>query len=223
MDLTSQDQSPQSHPTVLVQNPELWGERERVSSTSSNGRRSFRAITHFAVLTAFILPVTLLPYLLSRRRLSSLQKQVDRMGASVRILQQDLGQASSEVAICNEENRRMRAMLHQMMQEADQLRLKAKQNDAERLAFDEAIRSDLQILLNERQESRAQAVTLRALGTSLADVAAFMHEVELEIGMLSQGTDRRGVDRLRLLAFRMAGFPRQNKTTNDPIEVGYDD
>lgn len=61
---------------------------------------------------------------------------------------------------------------------------------------------------------RAQAVTLRALGTSLADVAAFMHEVELEIGMLSQGTDRRGVDRLRLLAFRMAGFPRQNKVNH---------
>jgi outer membrane murein-binding lipoprotein Lpp len=173
MDLPSQDQS---HHPALVQSPE-YSEGESITSTSStaNGRRSFWAITHFAVLTAFILPVTLLPYLLSRRRLSSLQRQIDRTEASVRILQQDLNRAASEVATHKEENRRMRALLHQMMQETDQLRLRANQRDAEHLASDEAIRSDLRILLDERQHSRLVQYhinvdnAIETMGTSLAE------------------------------------------------------
>jgi hypothetical protein len=155
MDLPSQDPSLQSHPAAFVQSQEFSGEGERVTSTTfSNGRRPFRAITHLAVLTAFILPITLLPYLLSRRRLSSLQRQVDRMGASVRMLQQDLSHASSEVATRKEENRRMRVLLYQMVQETDRLQLRSNQRDAEQLASDEAIRSDLRSLLDERQHSR---------------------------------------------------------------------
>jgi hypothetical protein len=51
---------------------------------------------------------------------------------------------------------------------------------------------------------RTQAATLRALGTSLADIAAFMHEIELEMGLLSlRADDRRGIERLRALALLM--------------------
>jgi hypothetical protein len=51
--------------------------------------------------------------------------------------------------------------------------------------------------------SREQSVILRELGRSLADVAAFMHEVELEQGFSVQRPDQRGIDRLRTLALRM--------------------
>jgi hypothetical protein len=44
---------------------------------------------------------------------------------------------------------------------------------------------------------------LRELGRSLADVAAFMHEVELEQGLSTQRADQRGIERLRALALRM--------------------
>jgi hypothetical protein len=51
---------------------------------------------------------------------------------------------------------------------------------------------------------RVHAASLHALGTSLADIAAFMQEVELDFGMnLTQHTDRLGIERLRLLARRM--------------------
>jgi outer membrane murein-binding lipoprotein Lpp len=154
MDLQSQEQSLQCR-TALIESPELSGGGESVTSAQSNGRRlPFRAITHLAVLTAFILPITLLPYLLSRRRLSSLQTQVDSMGASVRILQQELRRASSEITTYKEENRRMKALFRQMKQETDALRLRPNQREVERLASDEAIRSDLRVLLDERQHSR---------------------------------------------------------------------
>lgn len=165
MDLPSQEQSLQCS-AVLVESPESSaGRGESVTSTQSNGRRPFRAITHLAVLTAFILPITLLPYLLSRRRLSSLQTQVDSMGASVRILEQDLRSASSEIATYTEENRRMRALFHQMKQETDALRLRSNQREVGRLASDEAIRSDLRALLDERQHSRLVQYFINAENT----------------------------------------------------------
>ena len=254
MDLSSEDQ----RPAILVgHSPEL-----SEASTPSNGRQSFRAITHLAVLTAFILPVALLPYVLSRRRLSSLHRVVDRMETDIKMLQQNLSRASTEIATRKDENQRMRVLLHQLMQETGSLRTRTKQKDAAQQASDETVRSDLRMLLDERRHARlvlhvsgiismtcyrcissrrTQTAALRALGTSLADVAAFMHEVELEIGLLSQGTDQRGVDRLRLLAFRMASLPRQpeskvigyesssfractksSKAANDPIKDDID-
>jgi len=150
MDLDLQEQSR----PALVQSPELSGKGESVPSRFSDGRRPLRAITHLAVLTAFILPITLLPYLLSRQRLSSLRTQVDSMGASVRILQQNLSRASSEVTAHKEENRRMRAVCHQMRQEIDELRLRSNQREVEQLTSVGAIRRDLRILLDERQHSR---------------------------------------------------------------------
>ena len=62
---------------------------------------------------------------------------------------------------------------------------------------------------------RPTIATLQELGTSLADVAAFMQEVELDLGMNPTSKEgRRGIDRLRLLAFRMQSI--QSEPVNDP-------
>jgi hypothetical protein len=47
---------------------------------------------------------------------------------------------------------------------------------------------------------------MHALGTSLADIAAFMQEVELDLGMNPTYGDR-GIDRLRLLARQIQNQP----------------
>lgn len=65
---------------------------------------------------------------------------------------------------------------------------------------------------------RTQGAALRALGRSLADVAGFMHEVELEMGLKAQGGDKRGVERLRLLALRMEHLPQQ-KVIRDKVRL----
>ena len=55
---------------------------------------------------------------------------------------------------------------------------------------------------------RTQTAALRALGPSLADIAAFMHEMELRMGIepLSRDAQRR-VDRLRISALRLQNLP----------------
>jgi hypothetical protein len=49
---------------------------------------------------------------------------------------------------------------------------------------------------------------LRDLGTSLADVAAFMQEIELQQGFFTPKLDGRGIERLRFLAMRFEEMGR---------------
>lgn len=44
---------------------------------------------------------------------------------------------------------------------------------------------------------------LRDLGTSLGNVAAFMHEVELQHGYTPRINDGRGIERIRQLAYKL--------------------
>lgn len=59
--------------------------------------------------------------------------------------------------------------------------------------------------------SDIQISTLRSLGMSLAEVAAFMQEIERNLGMQTskQSQDQRGIERLRLLALRMQTLDRK--------------
>jgi hypothetical protein len=60
---------------------------------------------------------------------------------------------------------------------------------------------------------------IHALGSSLADVAAFMQEVELDFGMNpTSGEDRRGIDRLRVLARQLQNQPIEELELEDRDE-----
>ena len=48
---------------------------------------------------------------------------------------------------------------------------------------------------------------LKAIGTSLADVAAFMHEMELHQGYPPRANDGRGIERIRQLAYKLQSEP----------------
>ena len=45
--------------------------------------------------------------------------------------------------------------------------------------------------------------TLRDLSPSLADIAAFMHEVELQQGFATRKNDGRGIERIRQFAYKL--------------------
>jgi hypothetical protein len=53
------------------------------------------------------------------------------------------------------------------------------------------------------------------LGTSLADVAAFMHEIELQQGFFTPKVDGRGIERLRFLAMQLEGMGKTNTADAD--------
>lgn len=50
---------------------------------------------------------------------------------------------------------------------------------------------------------RGSMAALRDLSPSLADIAAFMHEVELQHGLMSQKNDGRGIERIRQFAYKL--------------------
>ena len=50
---------------------------------------------------------------------------------------------------------------------------------------------------------RTSMATLRDLSPSLADIAAFMHEVELQQGFVSRKNDGRGIERIRQFAYKL--------------------
>lgn len=114
----------------------------------------FRAITHLAVVSAFILPITLLPYIFTRRQLSLVRQQVGEMRTRMRALQQDLNIAVSEITTCKDEHRRLRALIHDMMQETDELRFRAEAKEVEQSKSDNIMKGDLKRLLDDVYHSR---------------------------------------------------------------------
>ncbi|KAF9534909.1 hypothetical protein CPB83DRAFT_221332 [Crepidotus variabilis] len=161
-----------------------------VKPTSETPPRQYPAIVHAAVFTALIVPITLLPYLVAQRQISRLRRTVTALETQVVSLQSDL--------------HLMHTKAHKVVME----------QDVARNASERSMKADILRLLDDSQHSRNHAATLKALGVSLGDVAAFMQEVELDFGMdSSPGKDRRGIEKLRLLAFHMQSFKSQSEKT----------
>ncbi|KAG6911737.1 hypothetical protein DXG01_007987 [Tephrocybe rancida] len=163
-----------------------------------------RGMIHVAVITAFILPFTVLPYMLARRQISTLRRQLAETQTSVKVLEQELNLSWQEMTNRKEDTQKLRGTLWKLLQERDQEKTLSERKKLEDSKFQSEVKIELQKLLKDSQAARSQGAILSSLGTSLADVAAFMHEIELEMGMLSsRGKDQRGIDRLRSLARQM--------------------
>ena len=62
---------------------------------------------------------------------------------------------------------------------------------------------------------------LKAIGTSLADVAAFMHEMELHQGYPPRANDGRGIERIRQLAYKLQSEPEDQVGHSRPVGREY--
>ncbi|KZT66030.1 hypothetical protein DAEQUDRAFT_813877 [Daedalea quercina L-15889] len=89
------------------------------------------------------------------------------------------------------------------LQEADEQREQTR-TEQEAMRFQE-----LSAFLREHQDERSRiyASSLKDVGRSLADVAAFMYEVEVRQGYVPRPDDRRGIERARQLAKRLQELP----------------
>ncbi|KAJ4472222.1 hypothetical protein J3R30DRAFT_1055019 [Lentinula aciculospora] len=198
--------------------------------TERHNVTKFPASTHLTFiggLTAVILPITLVPYVFARRRLSALQRRFNELESLTRNLQRELHAAAVATTrtstTADIERRRMNALLKEVKQEAKEansitssLELKLKENDERELLKDSdsrAMQSELQYLLEEAKITRTQGDAVRSLGLSLADIAAFMHEVELWMpqvdGARRSPSDKSRVEQLRLSALMLQNLPRQ--------------
>ncbi|KAH9936965.1 hypothetical protein B0H21DRAFT_58678 [Amylocystis lapponica] len=89
----------------------------------------------------------------------------------------------------------------------ERLAMDTMRKDRARTAAVEVCRSELQTLLRERMWTREHLSALRGLGSPLADVAAFMHEVEVQQGYTPRGDDGRGIEKIRQVALKMQSLP----------------
>lgn len=60
---------------------------------------------------------------------------------------------------------------------------------------------------------RSQLARLRELGPSLADVATFMQEMDIQQGYTTQKQDGRGIERLRRVALELEGLSKKTNGT----------
>ncbi|KAI0282368.1 hypothetical protein BGY98DRAFT_1088188 [Russula aff. rugulosa BPL654] len=149
--------------------------------------------TRLIIFSALVLPSALIPLLVLRRGVNNLHRKL-----SVR----------------REKHEELQNMISEMRNGLTQLhgetyrKQKARARDAKRM------RDQVEEL---EASNEAQIWRLRQLGTSLADVAAFMQEMELQQGFFTPRYDGKGIERLRFLAMQFEGLGKANATDADVI------
>ncbi|KAG6334388.1 hypothetical protein ID866_4709 [Astraeus odoratus] len=160
------------------------------------------AITSFVALATFLIPFAIIPYVSASRRITRMSRQLDQLAATTDALRKNVQTLSREVVIRKE--------LDVLRQDLLLLRRDIEQSRARLESSDSARRAEWLKHTGESKHIRERLdMLLPQLGTSLADIAAFMEETELLSGPLASTTDKHGVEKLRMLALRMQNRPTE--------------
>ncbi|KAJ3743323.1 hypothetical protein DFH05DRAFT_1196619 [Lentinula detonsa] len=158
------------------------------SQSQSKTKPTHSLSTHLIFLTGlttFFLPLTLLPYLYARRRrVGSLQNRVRELEGVVEGMYREM---------------RIREM-----------EMKMKMREKEREDECREIQSDIRYLLDQAKITRrhTQGMAVKSIGLSLADIASFIHQVELSMPTTATATatatdNKNRVDRLWVTALML--------------------
>ncbi|KAF9563734.1 hypothetical protein CPC08DRAFT_816466 [Agrocybe pediades] len=181
------------------------------SSLQQPPKKSYPVILHVAVLSVFMLPFAMVPYIVARRQNAKLARTVKMLNDDLQRLRSQLEVGSALQQTTQAELRSLAASVSETLKQQRELRAQTSRLESHRSAAEQSTQAELSRLLDELQHSRDQAVALRSLGMSLVDIAAFMEEVELEFGLdRGRQQDGRGIERLRLLALRMQSLPERS-------------
>ncbi|KAN0097659.1 hypothetical protein V8E55_002105 [Tylopilus felleus] len=170
------------------------------------------ALTTVLLLTTLIIPVVAIPYALTRRHVSRLTKQIDHLVAANADLRNIVFNSAREITLRREELARVTSLLERSKNEISLLRRDISQTQTQLNSFQAATRAELRSLLDEGKLTRHRLDLFPRLGLSLADVAAFMHEVELHQGVPSSIIHDHGIERLRTLALKLQVSPTPHKS-----------
>jgi hypothetical protein len=122
------------------------------SAIARTDRRRPRAVLTLALLTTFLLPFSVLPYLATRRRLNLFEGKLgDIMHAAART-RLETRKALAESA--NVREARFRTILVEVKKEVEGLRLELERERDARIVSDNNFRHDLQKLLEESRQRR---------------------------------------------------------------------
>jgi len=161
--------------------------------------------TRLIIFSALVLPSALIPLLVLRRSVNGLHRKIDKLWEATRGLHHQFRAVASELSIRREQHQKLQAMITETRAGLAQLRGEAQRMRTDRTNKDERLRKQLEDLVASNQ---IQTSRLRELGTSLADVAAFMQEIELQQGFITPRLDGGGIERLRFLAMQFEEMGR---------------
>lgn len=109
-------------------------------------KRSYPAIIHAAVVSAFVLPVAILPYLVARRQIVALRQRVVQLEKDTRILRSELQTTMTRQA---SELERLKTAALESSKEWQDLRRHYDRHEADRRASEEAMRGGLRKIQDE--------------------------------------------------------------------------
>lgn len=124
-------------------------------SSAPTNRPPTPAIKHIAFLSAFLLPLTVIPYVITRRQVSVLQRKMNEATAlTAATFQGDLKRVLVEVARARQETAKVRASLGEVRLDVERLREEVEERQSTSIAADDMLRSDIWKLLEERKYAR---------------------------------------------------------------------
>ncbi|TFK55869.1 hypothetical protein OE88DRAFT_1652377 [Heliocybe sulcata] len=161
-------------------------------------------IPRLAIVSSVLLPFAFVPYLLVRRQLITLRKSAEAINSTFELTQRELRAVVLEsTRLRRDDQVQARVLLRQIQWDVDRSRqdiaaLKSSQTSS----YDE-LRSCQENFDAEKQRIWSQLTVLQEVGLSLADVAAFMYEIELKSGYTARTGDAHGIERLRQTAMKL--------------------
>ena len=133
-------------------------QEEPVFTPHSEGLlRRYPAITHAALISAFLFPIGLLPYLVARRQINKLRRMVVKLERKTIVLQNALDLTSDTHNMLKSEVKQIQNLSSDAMEVTAELRREVLQQKIERRQSDQAINADLEKLLEETQNARCVA------------------------------------------------------------------
>ncbi|KAI9467274.1 hypothetical protein BJY52DRAFT_1201588 [Lactarius psammicola] len=169
--------------------------------------------TRLLIFAALLLPSALVPLFVLRRSVNQLHRKIDELKGATNSLHQEFKSTILELSIRREQHKKLRAMIAKTREGLANMHRETQRTQAARANWDQQTREQIQGLVTS---NRIQTSHLRELGTSLADVAAFMQEIELQQGFFMPKVDGRGIERLRFVAMQ---FESMGKTKDNGANV----
>ncbi|KAJ7774265.1 hypothetical protein DFH07DRAFT_123891 [Mycena maculata] len=163
-------------------------------------------IRHLAILSAILAPIAFLPYFLTRRRLTTLRRRVDEMGATTALLKHrhPLGPSGETGATT--------ALLTQMRQDMDAMRAQLEHNDSERAKSLSDMTMDV-IHINEELDHIRGDIMTASGAQSASPISREETAVDEQIRLL-----RNEQDALRTELFKMTNQSQSAQTGPDVVD-----
>jgi hypothetical protein len=206
--------------------------------------------TRLIIFSALVVPSALIPLLILRRSVNNLHRKVDELKGATRDLHHEFKSVMLELSVRREQHGQLQATIAKTRDDLTHLRGETYRRRKARARGDERMQGQVQELVAYNQYvislslrasrdltyavapyCRAQISRFRELGTSLADVAAFMQEMQLHQGLFTPRFDGKGIERLRFLAMQFesmgkvkaagagVSIPRYDHRTRDRLIV----